>query len=77
MSMRAVEKEFYYFNPSVTLGAVAAPRVVVPNILVPGDVDDLKAIGRDFLDNVQNYIRNSHTKAWEAYWIDPLRALAS
>lgn len=35
---------------------------------LPGNVDDLKALILDHLDDVQDYIRNSDTKSWEAYW---------
>ena len=35
---------------------------------LPANIDDLKAVILDRLETVQDYIRSSDTKAWEAYW---------
>lgn len=35
---------------------------------LPGTVDDLKAVLRDALADVQDYIRNGDTMAWKAFW---------
>jgi hypothetical protein len=35
---------------------------------LPGSIDDLKAMTIDRLELVQDYLRNSDTKAWEAFW---------
>jgi hypothetical protein len=36
----------------------------------PGTIDDLKALMMDALFSLQDYIRNSDTDGWEAYWLD-------
>lgn len=35
---------------------------------LPGSIDDLKAMTMDRLELLQNYLRNSDTNAWEAFW---------
>ena len=36
---------------------------------LPASINDLKALILDTLDVVQDYVRNSDTDAWEAFWI--------
>lgn len=35
---------------------------------LPANIDDLKAVVMDRLEIVQDYLRNSDTNAWEAFW---------
>ena len=35
---------------------------------LPADVDDLKALMMDKIDEIQVYLRHGDTMAWEAYW---------
>ena len=39
---------------------------------LPANIDDLKALMLDRLEDVQDYIRNGDTNAWEVFWVDDL-----